>query len=78
MKEKSNMFILAYSSHLLQDNTAQNLGYYREGRRSKNTSLNMPEIETTDERLKDLMKLFHNSTHSKMHPFVTVTQLNEH
>ena len=27
IKEKSNMFIIAYSSTLLQDNTAQNLGY---------------------------------------------------
>ena len=39
--------------------------------------LNRTEIETTDESLKDLMKLFHNSTHAKIHPFVTVTQWNE-
>ena len=40
--------------------------------------LNRTEIETTDKRLKDLIKLFHKSTHAKMYPFVTVTQWNEH
>ena len=38
----------------------------------------MAVLETRDERLKDLMKLFHNSPHSKKHPFVTVDQWNEH
>ena len=40
--------------------------------------LNRTEIETTDERLKDLMKIFHNSAHAKMNPFVTVTQWDDH
>ena len=35
-------------------------------------------MKKTDERLKDIMKLFHNSTHPKTHPFVTVTQWNDH
>ena len=74
MKENSNRFIIAYSSPLLQDNTAQNLGYSGEGQLSRNIWLNRTEIETTDERLKNLMKLFHNSTHAEMHPFVTITK----
>ena len=78
MKENSSRFVLAYISPLMQNTTAQNLGYSGERQASKNILLNMTEIETTDERLKDIMKLFHNSTHAKMHPFVTVTQWNEH
>ena len=38
----------------------------------------MTEIETTDDEINDIMKLFHNSTHSKIHPFVTLAQWNEH
>ena len=78
MKENSNRFILAYDSPLLQDNIVQDLAYYVEVQLSKNVLLNRIDIETTYERLKDLMNLFHNSTHSKMHPFVTVAQLNDH
>ena len=78
MKEKSNKLLLDYSSPLLQDDIVQNLGYSGEGQRSKNMLLNRKEIETTDEHLKDLMKLFNNSTHTKMHSFVTVAQWNEH
>ena len=74
MKENSNRYILAYSSPFLQDNTVQNLDYYGEGQLRKNMMLNMTDIETSDERLKDRMKLFHNSTNSKMRLFVTVIQ----
>ena len=60
MKEKPKSFILAYSSPLLQDNTVQSLGCSGEVQLSKNMLLNRTYIETTEDRLKDLMKLFHN------------------
>ena len=77
MEENSSMFVLAYSSPLLQNTTAQNLGYSGEVQESRNILLNRTELETTDERLKYLMKLFQNSTHAKMHQFVTVNHWNE-
>ena len=78
MKENSHRFILAYSSPLLQEETVNALGYSGEGQLSKNLLMHRAMLETRDERLKDLMKLFHNSPHSKKHPFVTVDQWNEH
>ena len=54
------------------------LGYSGEGQPSKNLLMHRAMLDTRDERLKDLMKLFHNSLHSKKHPFVTVDQWNEH
>ena len=58
MKENSNRFILACSSPLLQDEKVHDLGFSGEGKLSKNTQLNRTELETSDERLKDLMRLF--------------------
>ena len=78
MKENFNRFILAYSSPLLQDATAQDLGFSSEDQINKNMLLNRTFLETSDERLKDLTRLFHNSLHMKMHPFVTVFQWNAH
>ena len=39
---------------------------------------NRTEIESTDERLKDLTKLFHNSKNSRMLPFMKVEKWNNH
>ena len=78
MKENYNRFILAHSSTVLKDTTAQDLGYSGEGQLSKNVLLNREDLITSDERLQDLMKLFHNSPQTKMHQFVTVAQWNEH
>lgn len=78
MKENSNMFILAYSSLLLQEETMHDLGYSSQGQLSRNVLLQKAFLETSDALLKDLLKLFHNSLHSKNRPFVTVAQWNEH
>ena len=78
MKENSHRFILAHSSPLLQEETVNALGYSGEGQLSKNLMMHRSMLETRDERLKYLMKLFHNSFHSKKHPFVTFDQWNEH
>ena len=40
--------------------------------------LNKKYIETSHEHLNDLMRIFHNSSHPKIHPFVTVAQWNEY
>ena len=78
MKENYNRFILAYSSPLLQDTTVRDVGCSGEGQPSKDMLLHSDELETSDERLKDLMKLFHISPHVKKHPYVTFAQWNEY
>ena len=75
--ENSDRFILAYISPLLQDKTSQDLCYSGQGQLRKNVLLNRTDAEISDERLKDLMRLFHNSKHPKMYPFVIVAQCNE-
>ena len=57
-----NRFILSHSSPLLQLNTARDLGHSGEGQLSRNMLWSMKEIVSTNESLKDLMKLFHNSS----------------
>ena len=70
--------MLAQSSPLLQSNNVQNLGCSGEGQLSRDILWNMKEIESTDKRLKDLMKLFHNSTHAQLHIFMPVKKWNHH
>ena len=78
MKKNSNRFSLAYSYPLLQDTTLQDLCYSGEDQLSKNMLLNRTDVETSDEHLKDLTRQFHNQSHAKMHPFITVAKLNQH
>ena len=74
MKENSHMFTLAYSSPLSQFNTEHNLGCSGEEQLSRNTLLNKCNVETSEECLNDLIKLFHNSINTKSHPFISVSQ----
>ena len=39
---------------------------------------NSTEIESSDEYLTDIMKLFYNLTRDSMHPFVFLIQWNDH
>ena len=78
MKENSHRLMLAYSSPLFKSSAVQNLGKFGEGQLSRNTLWSRTEIESTDECHKDLMKLFHNSTCSRMHPFIIAAQWNDH
>ena len=74
MNENSNRVVLAYSSPLLQDATVRDLGCSGEGQLRKTMMLHSSELETSDKRLKDLMKLFHNSPHMKKNPYAIVAQ----
>ena len=56
----------------------KNIGYLGEGQLSRNMLWNMTEIVPTDHCIKDLIKLFHNSTHDKSHSFVSVMQHDDH
>ena len=78
MKENPHRFILSYSSSLLQPNAVNNLGYSGEGQLSRNTLWSKDNVESSDERFKDLMNFFHNYTHTKSHPFISVSQWNGH
>ena len=78
MKENSHRFILAHSSPLLQEENVNALGYSGEGQLSKNILMSRAMLETSDDRLKDLLSLFRNSPHSSDHPFITVEQWNDH
>ena len=69
-KENSKRFILFYSSPLSQLNNVHDLGYSGEGKLSRIILWNNADILSSDGHLKDLMKLFHNSTHTRMHTFV--------
>ena len=78
MKENSHRSMLAYVSPILQANTVNNLGFSIEVKLSRNTLQRKANIESSDEYLKDRMKLFHKSTHAKSHPFIYVSQWNDH
>ena len=60
MKENSHRITLAHSSPPLKSNTAKNIGCSGEGEPIINLLWNRAQIASTNERLKDLMKLFHN------------------
>ena len=78
MTENSKQFILAYSLPLLQLNTAHDLGYSGEGQLNRNALWNNADMFSSDARLKDLMKIFHSSSHTRIYPFVYADQLNGH
>ena len=65
MKEKSTRFVLAYSSPLLQPVIVNDLGCSGEGELSINTLQNNMSKSSSDTLLKDLMKIFHQSSHNK-------------
>ena len=57
------MFTLACSSLLLSQSITNSLGHSGEGQLSQNILRDNANTLSSDERLKDLMKLFHNSRH---------------
>ena len=71
MTEHSNRFMLAHSSLLSQPNIMHDVGWSVEGQINRNTLWNKTGIASSDERLKDLMKLFHNLTHARSHTIVS-------
>ena len=50
----------------------ENLGISGDRQLSKAIMLNRATISTIDSRLKDLIKIFHNSEHSRIYPFATI------
>ena len=64
------------SSPLLHPNIANSLGYSGEGQLSQNMLKDNDKILSSEERLNDLMKLFKNSPHQRIPPFVSVEQWN--
>ena len=58
MQENSHWFTLAYISPLLKPNAVNNLGHTGEGQQSRNILWSKTNIESSDERHKNLMELF--------------------
>ena len=68
--------MVAYSYPLLQPNTTNDLGCSGKGQLSM--SGRKTNVVSSDDRLKDLIKIFHNSSQPKSHLFVSVLKWNDH
>ena len=77
-ERKLTSFQIILQFTLLKPNTVNNLGCSDDRKMIRDTLCDKDDVESSDESLKDMIKLFQNSTHFKSHPFVSTSHWNDH